>query len=88
MESKAELKLYWDELGTVRIAHHKANGQVAAVKIMSTEAIVSSRISVAAGSDEADRLLQSIEREIVIMKLIEHPNVLGLLDVWEAKGLL
>ncbi|KAF8606075.1 kinase-like protein, partial [Ceratobasidium sp. AG-I] len=74
--------------GTVRVAHHKVTGQVAAVKIMSTEAIVNSRISVSVGSDEADRLLQSIEREIVIMKLIEHPNVLGLLDVWEAKGLL
>lgn len=24
-----------------------------------------------------------IEREIVIMKLIEHPNVLRLMDVWE-----
>jgi hypothetical protein len=24
-----------------------------------------------------------IEKEIVIMKLIEHPNVLRLMDVWE-----
>jgi serine/threonine protein kinase len=28
-------------------------------------------------------MLLGIEREIVIMKLIEHPNVLRLLDVWE-----
>lgn len=55
---------------------------------MSTEAIINSRVSVAAEPDQAERLIQSIEREIVIMKLIEHPNVLGLLDVWEAKGLL
>jgi hypothetical protein len=27
--------------------------------------------------------LLGIEREIVIMKLIEHPNVLRLFDVWE-----
>lgn len=29
------------------------------------------------------QMLLGIEREIVIMKLIEHPNVLRLLDVWE-----
>jgi len=27
-----------------------------------------------------------IEREIVIMKLIEHPNVLRLMDVWETSA--
>ncbi|CAE6481990.1 unnamed protein product [Rhizoctonia solani] len=74
--------------GTVRIATHKASGQTAAVKIMSTEAIVNSRVSVVDEPEQAERIIQSIEREIVIMKLIEHPNVLGLLDVWEAKGLL
>lgn len=29
------------------------------------------------------QMLLGIEREIVIMKLIEHPNVLRLLDVYE-----
>ncbi|GBE86559.1 Pkinase-domain-containing protein [Sparassis crispa] len=33
--------------------------------------------------DEAERILHSIEREIVIMKLIEHPNIMRLHDVWE-----
>lgn len=28
-------------------------------------------------------MLLGIEREIVIMKLVEHPNVLRLMDVWE-----
>ena len=32
---------------------------------------------------QADKMLLGIEREIVIMKLIEHPNVLRLYDVWE-----
>ena len=27
-----------------------------------------------------------IEREVVIMKLIEHPNVINLYDVWENRG--
>ena len=31
----------------------------------------------------AEKVLLSIEREIVIMKLIDHPNVLNLYDVWE-----
>ncbi|KAG8744191.1 hypothetical protein FRC10_010657 [Ceratobasidium sp. 414] len=74
--------------GIVHVANHKFTGRRAAIKVMSTEAILSSRMSVAAEPEEADRILQSIEREIVIMKLIEHPNVLSLLDVWEAKGLL
>lgn len=31
----------------------------------------------------AQQINLGIEREIVIMKLIEHPNVLRLTDVWE-----
>lgn len=31
------------------------------------------------------QMLLGIEREIVIMKLIEHPNVLRLMDVWETE---
>ena len=31
----------------------------------------------------AEKVLLCIEREIVIMKLIDHPNVLNLYDVWE-----
>ena len=27
-----------------------------------------------------------IEREVVIMKLIEHPNVISLYDVWENRS--
>ena len=33
--------------------------------------------------DEAERIIQALEREIVIMKLIDHPNILRLYDVWE-----
>jgi len=36
--------------------------------------------------DEEDKILTAIEREIVIMKLIDHPNVLSLYDVWETKN--
>lgn len=27
-----------------------------------------------------------IEREVVIMKLIEHPHIISLYDVWENRG--
>jgi serine/threonine-protein kinase HSL1, negative regulator of Swe1 kinase len=33
--------------------------------------------------DDADQILLGIEREIVLMKLIEHPNIMRLYDVWE-----
>lgn len=34
-------------------------------------------------SQDSDKPVLGIEREIVIMKLLEHPNVMGLYDVWE-----
>jgi serine/threonine protein kinase len=34
-------------------------------------------------SAKQDKMTLGIEREIVIMKLIEHPNLLGLIDVYE-----
>ncbi|KZT10095.1 Pkinase-domain-containing protein [Laetiporus sulphureus 93-53] len=69
--------------GRVRIARHTKTGQYAAVKIVSKNALLTSRMSLRSLGDEADRILHSIEREIVIMKLIEHPNIMRLYDVWE-----
>lgn len=37
-------------------------------------------------NDKADSSPYGIEREIIIMKLISHPNIMGLYDVWENKG--
>ena len=79
----------WDPLsltrreGRVRLARHSKTGQYAAVKIVSKTALLNSRMSLHDLGDEADRILHSIEREIVIMKLIEHPNIMRLYDVWE-----
>lgn len=69
--------------GRVKIARHTRTGEYAAVKIVSKQALVTSRMSVTGISDQADKILLSIEREIVLMKLIEHPNILSLYDVWE-----
>lgn len=57
--------------------------QYAAVKIVSKNALVNSRISLNSLAEDHERILQGIEREIVIMKLIDHPNIMRLYDVWE-----
>lgn len=72
--------------GHVRIARHAKTGEYAAVKIVSKHALVNSRMSMAHAGEEEDKILLAIEREIVIMKLIDHPNVLSLYDVWETKS--
>ncbi|KAI0629301.1 Pkinase-domain-containing protein [Trametes polyzona] len=69
--------------GRVRLARHTKTGQYAAVKIVSKTALLNSRMSLCSLGEEAERILHSIEREIVIMKLIDHPNILRLYDVWE-----
>lgn len=69
--------------GRVKIAKHAVTGQYAAVKIVSKHALVTSRLSMTGAAETADKVLLSIEREIVIMKLIDHPNILKLYDVWE-----
>ena len=82
--------------GRVRKARHVLTGQIAAVKIMSkTEAASMRSTSVmqmdtklAPGAHQADGnfLPFGLEREIVIMKLIDHPNIVKLYDLWENRG--
>ncbi|KAH3688521.1 hypothetical protein WICPIJ_000511 [Wickerhamomyces pijperi] len=71
----------------VVLAENQEDGQKAAVKIVSKSILNSSHASQSA--DDANRgrdaagLAYGIEREIIIMKLLNHPNVLRLYDVWE-----
>lgn len=69
--------------GRVRLARHKYTGKQAAVKIVPKQLILSSRASLRDASAKQDKMMLGIEREIVIMKLIEHPNLIGLWDVYE-----
>ncbi|CAO1627747.1 unnamed protein product [Parajaminaea phylloscopi] len=69
--------------GRVRVAQHAQTGQQAAVKIVPRQLLANSRMSLGEMSQKQDKLTLGIEREIVIMKLIEHPNLLGLWDVYE-----
>lgn len=82
--------------GRVRLAKHALTGQTAAIKIVSKKsaAMVQSE-SIAAMDRTASKFAGvlntrqmpcGIEREVVIMKLIEHPNVISLYDVWENRG--
>jgi serine/threonine-protein kinase HSL1 (negative regulator of Swe1 kinase) len=72
--------------GRVKIAKHAVTGKYAAIKIVPKGLILHSRMSMTDAGAKADKILLGIEREIVIMKLIDHPNVLNLYDVWETSG--
>jgi len=63
--------------GVVKLGVHHETKQKVAVKIINRESAQPSRSSVANNK---------IEREIAIMKLIEHPNILSLYDVYENDG--
>lgn len=83
--------------GRVRKARHAVTGQDAAIKIVSKLVAKSLRTKSLANMDTMIRLDPSapeerrqipfgIEREVVILKLIEHPHIISLYDVWENRG--
>jgi serine/threonine-protein kinase HSL1, negative regulator of Swe1 kinase len=82
--------------GRVRLAKHALTGQAAAIKIVSKKSAALVQSASMAQMDKDDTLPTNvaslrtmpfgIEREVVIMKLIEHPNVINLYDVWENRG--
>lgn len=63
------------QTGLVKLGVHCVTGQKVAIKIINRNKLPES-------------VLQKVEREIAIMKLIEHPHVLGLYDVYENKKFL
>ncbi|SPO00014.1 related to protein kinase Gin4p [Cephalotrichum gorgonifer] len=80
--------------GMVRLCRHRVTHELAAVKIVAKN---SSQL-VQAGSlrsiDRSDnrmperikgemRIPMAIEREVAILKLIQHPNIMKLWDIWE-----
>jgi len=65
-------------IGRVKLAVHKVTGFKVAIKIIDKEKI-----------DEVNpHLLQKIEREIVLMKLLKHRNILKLYEVYETSKYL
>uniref|UniRef100_A0A8C2QFQ8 non-specific serine/threonine protein kinase n=1 Tax=Cricetulus griseus TaxID=10029 RepID=A0A8C2QFQ8_CRIGR len=61
--------------GLVKLGVHCITGQKVAVKIVNREKL-------------SESVLMKVEREIAILKLIEHPHVLKLHDVYENKKYL
>ena len=61
--------------GLVKMGTHCVQGKKVAIKIINKDKLTES-------------VLQKVEREIAIMKLIEHPHVLGLFDVYENRKYL
>lgn len=72
--------------GRVLLATHQSTGQKAAVKVVSKSELQEDE-GQGKSSDDAG-LPYGIEREIIIMKLLTHPNVLRLYDVWETSKAL
>lgn len=81
----------------VRLARHHLTHQSVAVKIISKKTAYLSQAGSIAQLDKAERGLPeaddgfrrlpvTVEREIAIMKLIEHPNIIKILDVWENRN--
>jgi serine/threonine protein kinase len=69
--------------GRVKIAKHRRTGQLAAVKILPIAPLVSSRASLATQQAKSDKQRLGIDREITMMKLMNHPNILRIYDVFE-----
>ncbi|KAF8920564.1 kinase-like domain-containing protein [Mucidula mucida] len=69
--------------GRVKVARHAKTGQMAAVKIIPKAFLYSRMESLNNAADEAERFELALQREIVIMKLIDHPNIMKLYDVWD-----
>jgi hypothetical protein len=84
-------QLFLVDVGRVRLAKNVNTGQLAAVKIVPKSLTPTARKKDDGKSKAPEKtgdngLSYSIEREVVIMKLIEHPNVMSLYDVWENRG--
>ena len=78
----------------VRLARHAYTGQEAAIKIVQKKNAQISQAGSLAALDQAELALPNpgdgtrrmpigIEREVAIMKLIQHPNIMRLYDIWE-----
>ncbi|GJE85232.1 serine/threonine-protein kinase [Phanerochaete sordida] len=69
--------------GHVKIARHRRTGQLAAVKILPLQPFVSNRNAQAQAKTEKQRM--GIDREITMMKLMNHPNIMRIYDVYEGE---
>ncbi|KAL2269485.1 hypothetical protein VTJ83DRAFT_1669 [Remersonia thermophila] len=83
----------------VRLARHRVTHQLVAVKIVAKSTARLNQGASLANLDHFDtrkpgastdagirRMPLAIEREVAILKLIRHPNIIELLDIWENRS--
>ncbi|EAQ89890.1 hypothetical protein CHGG_06509 [Chaetomium globosum CBS 148.51] len=83
----------------VRLARHRVSHQLVAVKIVAKSTAHMTQAGSLANLDHIDyrkptigadgglrRMPLAIEREVAILKLIRHPNIIELLDIWENRS--
>ncbi|KAI2614953.1 Pkinase-domain-containing protein [Hypoxylon sp. NC1633] len=80
----------------VRLVQHKVTGELAAVKILCKNYSSNHQPGSIMSLDQWDRKRNqhkaekrmpfAIEREVAIMKLIDHPNIVKLYDIWENRS--
>ncbi len=58
---------------------------MAAVKILPLEAVISSRLSMRSKDAKAEKHRNGIDKEIIMMKLMNHPNIVRIYDVFEGE---
>ena len=71
--------------GHVKIAKHRRTGQLAAVKVLPLEFAFNSHTSLRTRQAKSDKQRLGIDREIVMMKLMNHPNIMRIYDVYEGE---
>lgn len=69
--------------GRVKLARHKDTEQLAAVKILPLDPVFNSRASLATQKAKSEKQRLGIDREITMMKLMNHPNIMRIYDVFE-----
>ena len=78
--------------GRVRLAKNKNTGQMAAVKIVNKTKNKKTNFGDSSSNNSRGMVFEEglvpygIEREIIIMKLVAHPNIMSLFEVWENKS--
>lgn len=83
----------------VRLARHRISHQLVAIKIVPRSTAHMTQAGSLANLDSIDyrkpttgadgglrRMPLAIEREVAILKLIRHPNIIELLDIWENRS--
>ncbi len=83
----------------VRLARHRVSHQLVAIKIVAKSTAHMTQAGSLANLDKIDyrkpttgadgglrRMPLAIEREVAILKLIRHPNIIELLDIWENRS--